>query len=154
MVLGITKYIPNFPEPTYKSIVYHFKWTTDNIYHIQWKPHQCYNWNCQIYFKELNSLIFTQICTISIALLSFLMSKFLSGTNFPFCLEFSFIWICPYVTLIPKKYFAGYGQVFSFSSLRVFCLPLLALPWFLMRNPHSCHFFLGAFNVCFLAFSF
>ena len=86
-------------------------------------------------------MIFTQIFTIPVDLL-FLMSKFPSGIIFPSVLrtlfskfqiwssgneysQFSFIRICPYVTLILKKYFCWLWTVLFFKHFKKFCLCLL-----------------------------
>lgn len=136
---------------------YHILYTTSTENHINVT---IFTSNCQIYFKELISLTFTQICTISVALLSFLMSDFPSSIILP-CLRLPFIWISLYVTLIPEKDFCllWIGLFFQhFKSV----LPTSSHPYPMTSDKNSsitqitvpleviCYFSLIAFKMFFL----
>ena len=121
--------------------------------------------------------MFTQIFTIPVDLL-LLMSKFPSGIIFPSVLrtlfskfqiwssgneysQFSFIRICPYVTLILKKYFCWLWTVLFFKHFKKFCLFLLTSMvsdenYLITVLPEViCHFSLVAFKIFFFpVFSF
>lgn len=79
-------------------------------------------------------MIFMQIFTISVNLLSIPDNQVSFWYHFSFCLknilkqmlrsfgneysQFSFIWICPYITLITKKYFSWLYTILFFQHFK------------------------------------